>query len=379
MSLYLSARDLVADRTRVLTTGVGLGLLFTVVLAMGGIYRGMVEDAVAQSALYRPTAPDEALWVVEADTHGPFAAPSRVDRSWNERLAGVPRVKRVQAVRSAALTMHVAGRTQPLLLVAVSVDPNAPPAGLERAEIPGIGAGDAILDRSANVPIGTRLTLGSDEVVVRGLSTGRLAPTGDPLLFLGDSDFRKLSRAGNAASLRERRSVSGGDSVSAFVVTSATRDLPLVQAALRKQPSIRVAGDEEQRTWMLEGAVDKARKQIGLFRAILAIVSSVILTLIVQQMVSSQQKEIALFKIMGARNLALFRFIFIKSAALVSLGSAFAWGAAQVAFPRFPRRVIVGSMDYILLVVAALILAALATLVAYRKAMNIEASTLLAT
>jgi ABC-type antimicrobial peptide transport system permease subunit len=111
----------------------------------------------------------------------------------------------------------------------------------------------------------------------------------------------------------------------------------------------------------------------------LAIVSAVILTLIVLQMVGSQQKEIALFRLMGARKIALFRFVFLKAAALVSVGATVAWGASHVAFPRFPRRVIVGTEDYILLVVAAFLLAAFASALAYRSALRVEASTLLAT
>ncbi len=379
MSLYLSGKDILADGTRVLVTGFGLGLLFTVVLAMGGIYRGMVEDAVAQAAVYAPHAPDEALWVVEADTHGPFAAPSRIDPSWGDRLAGVPGVKSVHAARSAALTLHVEGRLQPLLVVALAIDANAPPSGLQTSELPGIRAGDATLDRSANLPVGTRLSVGSEEVVVRQLAAGRLAPSGDPLLFVGDADFRKLARAGNAASLRDRRPPTANDTVPAFVVTASSSDLPRVEAALRKRPALRVARHAEQQAWMLEGAVEKARKQIGLFRTILAIVSAVILTLIVLQMVGSQQKEIALFRLMGARKIALFRFVFLKAAALVSVGATVAWGASQVAFPRFPRRVIVGTEDYILLVVAAFLLAAFASALAYRSALRVEASTLLAT
>ena len=43
--MNLAWKDIRRQRVRFLFTGVGLGLLFTIVLAMGGIYRGMVVDA----------------------------------------------------------------------------------------------------------------------------------------------------------------------------------------------------------------------------------------------------------------------------------------------------------------------------------------------
>jgi putative ABC transport system permease protein len=41
--MNLALRDVQHQIARFLATAVGLGLLLTIVLAMGGIYRGMVE------------------------------------------------------------------------------------------------------------------------------------------------------------------------------------------------------------------------------------------------------------------------------------------------------------------------------------------------
>ncbi len=68
-------------------TCVGLGMLLGVVLAMIGIYRGMVVDALT---LVR--APQADLWIVEADRRGPFAKSSRIPgdtREAIERIHGV--------------------------------------------------------------------------------------------------------------------------------------------------------------------------------------------------------------------------------------------------------------------------------------------------
>ena len=58
--MNLSLRDVRHDFSRFLLTAVGLGLLLTVVLAMTGIYNGIIKDA--------PALPDSLgadLWIVQ--------------------------------------------------------------------------------------------------------------------------------------------------------------------------------------------------------------------------------------------------------------------------------------------------------------------------
>ena len=66
--MNLAYRDIRHNLFRFLLTCVGLGLLLGVVLAMIGIYRGLVVDALTIAR-----APAVDLWVVEANTRGPFA------------------------------------------------------------------------------------------------------------------------------------------------------------------------------------------------------------------------------------------------------------------------------------------------------------------
>ncbi|MCB1550006.1 MAG: ABC transporter permease, partial [Hyphomicrobiaceae bacterium] len=85
--MNLAFRDIRHNLGRFLLTCVGLGLLLGVVLAMIGIYRGLVVDALTIAR-----APAVDLWVVEANTRGPFAEASRVPGDVREaiaRIAGV--------------------------------------------------------------------------------------------------------------------------------------------------------------------------------------------------------------------------------------------------------------------------------------------------
>src|SRR5512134_2709905 len=89
--MNLAVRDLRRHPIRFLGTAAGLGLLLTVVIAMQGIYAGMVSDA---TILIRAMSAD--LWIVQRDTRGPFAEASRLDPSVEQRAAAIPFVRRAR-------------------------------------------------------------------------------------------------------------------------------------------------------------------------------------------------------------------------------------------------------------------------------------------
>ena len=66
--MNLALRDVRYHLGRFLLTALGLSLLLATVMSMGGIYRGMVEDALS---IVRASGAD--LWVIQKDTNGPFA------------------------------------------------------------------------------------------------------------------------------------------------------------------------------------------------------------------------------------------------------------------------------------------------------------------
>jgi len=85
--MNLAYRDVRHNLFRFLLTCFGLSLLLSVVLAMIGIYRGIVVEALTVARNHRVD-----LWVVEAGSQGPFAEASRIPGDSREgiaRLAGV--------------------------------------------------------------------------------------------------------------------------------------------------------------------------------------------------------------------------------------------------------------------------------------------------
>src|SRR5579859_2229955 len=91
--MNLAIRDIRRHKTRFLLTCVGLGLLLTVVMAMSGIYRGLIGDATKVVE----TTPAQ-IWVVQKDTRGPFAESSRLPEDLEHSIAAVEGVRRASPV-----------------------------------------------------------------------------------------------------------------------------------------------------------------------------------------------------------------------------------------------------------------------------------------
>src|SRR5687767_16034553 len=78
----LALKDIKHNLGRFLLTCVGLSLLLGIVLAMVGIYRGLVQESLG---LVR--AADVHVWIVEGGTRGPFAEASRLPGDTREIIA----------------------------------------------------------------------------------------------------------------------------------------------------------------------------------------------------------------------------------------------------------------------------------------------------
>src|SRR6266540_4983587 len=78
----LALKDISHNLGRFLLTCLGLSLLLGIVLAMVGIYRGLIVEALG---LVRATGAQ--VWVVEGSTRGPFAEASQLPGDTREAVA----------------------------------------------------------------------------------------------------------------------------------------------------------------------------------------------------------------------------------------------------------------------------------------------------
>ena len=186
--MNLALRDIRHNLGRFLLTTAGIGLLLMVVLGGGGIYRGMVDDAVL---LVDRIGAD--LWVVQRDTRGPFAEVSRLPVSLEDRLRVVPGVAAVRRFVLHTIQRDHQGRT-----LRMTIEGLAWPA--DRGEWLPLSAGrqlgaahyELIADRSLGLSLGETLRLGHDRYTVVGLTTGMISQAGDGLGFFTAADAQVI-------------------------------------------------------------------------------------------------------------------------------------------------------------------------------------------
>jgi putative ABC transport system permease protein len=134
---------------------------------------------------------------------------------------------------------------------------------------------------------------------------------------------------------------------------------------------------EEQRDLLLRGSVDRARRQIGLFRALLVIISGIIMALILYTLTLDKVHDIAMLKIMGARVSVILGLIVQQSLLLGALGFGIAHLLGQWAFARFPRRVIITEGDLWRLAAVVLAISLAASVLGIWKALKVRPGEIL--
>jgi putative ABC transport system permease protein len=403
--MNLAIRDIRHNAGRFAFTTVGIGLLLMVVMGMGGIYRGLIHEA---TLLVDRVGAD--LWVVQGSTRGPFAEISRIPASLEQRVRAVPGV--AQARRFVSHTIQREHHGKPLRLVVQGLSwpedhgewiPLVAGRWLQQGHF------EMIADVSLGLVLGEKITLGKDAYEVVGHTRGMVGSSGDGLAFFTVSDALAIQFdvPGEAVRLERaarRARVAGADTgrlqpqlvdrasglsqgipalavpqVSAVLVSmSPGADARAVRDTLATWPDITVYSTQEQKALLLSGMVDKARRQLGLFRALLIIISTIIIALIIYTLTLDKIRDIALLKLIGARNGVIGGLILQQSLLMGAFGYGLAWWIGQFAFPRFPRLVVIEPADLISLGFIVLGISTLASLLGIWKAMRVEPNTVLA-
>ena len=382
-----------------LLTALGIGLLLMLVMGMGGIYRGLVQEA---TLLVDRSGAD--LWVVQKGTRGPFAEISRIPRNVEDRILAVPGVVRADAFVSHTIQREYRGR--PLRL---TVQGLAWPA--DRGEWLPLVAGrplgqahyEMVADRSSGLRLGDRIPLGKNVYTVVGLTSDMNSSSGDAMAFLTRADAQAVQFDLPGEAIRIERSArigrlnstdlgmvnpqmaerAGGASsgipalgasmVSAVLVNVAPGyDQAAIAEKIALWPDVSVYTHAAQRELLLRGMVDKARRQLGLFRILLIIVSAVIMALILYTLTLDKIHDIAMLKLMGARNRVILGLILQQALLLGALGFGIAYLVGQRLFPYFPRRVVIMPDDLVQLAVVILAISVLASLLGIAKALRVD-------
>ncbi len=373
--MNLAVRDLRHQLRRFVATGVGLGLLFAVVLAMGGIYRGLVEDATVLVDRM-----DADLWIVQSGTRGPFAERPTLPPVTETRARVVPGVAWARAFTTTTLQPVHHGRVLRMSLVGLAwPEDRGDSLPITRGRAIAEAHRELVVDRTLGVELGEVLELGDDTYRVVGITEGLVASGGDALAFATQADVARIQGYLVPEARRTQDRGAQAAPISAVMVRVAPGfDAADVRRHVEGWPDVAVHSTADQRSFLLEGVVDKARRQIGLFRALLAVVSAIVVSLVVFNMTVAKTREIALLKLMGAKLGLIVSMIVQQSLALSLLAYGVALAVAQIAFPHFPRRVIVGPQELVGVLVLAIAIALVASMAAVRRALRIPSTTILA-
>lgn len=375
--MNLALKDIRHGLFRFVLTCFGLGLLMTVVLAMIGIYNGLVSDALAVVK-----APAADMWVVEAGTKGPFAEGSSIPADTRDAVARMPGVAEAGAINYQNVEAPHAGRT--LRLYVVGYEPGRPGGPRAIAEGRGIGAGhfELVADRKTGLLPGETIRLGRDRFAVVGLVEGAMNSGGDPAVYVTLADAMALQTELDPAAQRvqaARGAVSvKSASVAAVIARMApSADVDLLAATVRQWKHLAALTQAEQEELLLASVVDKARRQIGLFLGILLSVSAVVIALIIYTMTMEKLKQIATLKLIGAPDRTIVALIVQQALILGASGWAIGLMAILSVKDYFPRRVVLEPFNAVVLagIIAAVCL--LSSALGVRAAMKVDPATAL--
>jgi putative ABC transport system permease protein len=373
----LAYRDVRHNLFRFLLTCFGLSLLLSVVLAMIGIYRGIVVDALTVA---RNHGVD--LWVVESGSRGPFAEASRIPGDSRE---GIARLAGVTAAGSVTYqTVEAERQNQKVRLYVIGFEPGRPggPIHITAGRTIAKSHFEMIADRRSALQLGDRVKLARTTFTIVGLTENLVASGGDPVAFITLLDAQKLQfeLAPPAARVQLARGAEGAskDTVNAVVARVAPgANLEAVAESARRWRHLAVLTQAEQERVLSESLVDRARRQIGMFTSILLLVSAVIIALIIYTMTMEKLRQIAMLKLIGAPDRTIVGMIVQQALALGLTG--FAFGALLIANIKdyFPRRVVLDLDNVLALGGVVVLVCLLSSALGVRAALKADPATAL--
>lgn len=397
--MNLAAKDIRHNLGRFALTVFGIGMLLMIVMGMAGIYRGLIEDATLLIERI-----DADLWIVQRDTRGPFAEISRVPNTLVYRVLSVPGVDSARE-----FVLHTIQREHQGKPLRMSVLGLCWPS--DKGEWLPLMAGrplaqnhyEMVADRSLGLQLHERIKLGKETYTVVGITRGMVSTNGEGMAFLTvrDSQAVQFDMPSEAIRLqraaRQRRSKADdvfrsqpllaeqlarpaselpgvtSPELSAVVVRVADgMDPAQVAATISTWADVSVFTKSDQENLLLQGMVDKARRQLGMFRALLTIIAAIIMALILYTLTLDKLHSIALLKLIGAPNRTILGLILQQAITLGAAGYGIAYVAGQKLFPYFPRRVIVTNQDLLQLAVIVLAISVLASFLGIWRAMRVQ-------
>jgi putative ABC transport system permease protein len=255
---------------------------------------------------------------------------------------------------------------------------------------------EAVADIKTGLKLGDTVQVRRHSYAVVGLTQRMVSSGGDPMLFvplkdaqeaqfLKDNDTVLIDRARTGANPAFNRPGVPGllEAVQNLQTSSHNVNAVLVQLQPGWQPDdvaknlkrwkhvevYTLAGMEDI---LVAKLIATSAKQIGMFLAILAVVSAAIVAFIIYTMTLGKIREIAVLKLIGTRNRTIAGMILQQALGLGLIGFMVGKIVATVWAPIFPKYVLLMPRDAVTGLLVTLLICALASTLAIRAALKVD-------
>jgi len=389
----LALYDLKLHRGRFIATVIGVGLLFTIVLAMNGLYRGNIYEGLA---VIKATDPD--LWVVERFRGGPFNEQSTMPEYYYYSVRAVPGVEQAAPFIYYTVERQIGAESRHFSIVGYDIV-----SGLGGPQQIYAGRGiqqahyEMVSHPKLGVRLGDKVPLGLHTYTVVGLTKEAVDNNGDPLVYLSLPDAQEVLYQKDNEEIRNQRTrlsrnLALQNSLSPLaadkLLPSLQADTHIINAILvRLKPGANrdevarhiedwlffsTYTTQQETQLMLKGRLAGMTKQLLLFRILLMIISVVIITLVIYTFTMEKIRSIAVMKLIGAPNRVIVRLVMEQSMLLTITAFGLALLLINNTYHLFPKTILLVPEDEIITFIVVLFGGILASLLGIVQALKTQ-------
>jgi len=204
---------------------------------------------------------------------------------------------------------------------------------------------EIVVDEKTHYQLGEKIKLGRDIYTVVGLTRNTVSNGGDYLIFTSLKDAQVLQFTYSNERIRsdEKRGIKGDNPHLVNAIIARVKDgYDENEVAKRIQSNTHksVYTTPQELSLLLQRVIKKSSKQIGMFTAILIIVSVVIIALIIYTMTLEKMKELSIMKLIGIPNWTIAKMIMQETIILGILAFISGNIFAHLISDKFPKRIV---------------------------------------
>jgi putative ABC transport system permease protein len=381
-------------KVRFILVALGLGLLLSMVVAMGGIEGGMIRDAIVFAE-----STEADLWVSQQDSGGPFLGQSGLPRATVQDVAAIAGVEQASPLIFGSYTIPEGEGFNRVMIVGTEQDGLGGPTSLAAGSLYRSGQKEVVADEGLGLALGDRLKLGADEYEVVGLTQG-INYSQVPIIYLAldeaqdilfsqqeypemmdeiEDKFFSYFSVEEETRIRQRMDElmpewmeMTGNINAVLVKVKDGYEPQAVAEEVEQTLALDARTHEEELNLILNSEVKTGHDQMLMFKTMLMIVAGVIVMLITYTNTIEKTKDIAILKAVGTPTRRTISTI-IQEAVMIGLVGAVVGSILIILMaPMFPMPLLLRPGDIAAVFVGAFILCTLGSLLGVRRILSID-------